>query len=308
MRLGTFALPLLGAMLLGEIGLRAIPHDFESRASDLEALGAEIEVLILGNSHAFRGVNPSQLSSPAYNLAYVSQSYPEDLALLQTYGEDMTQLRAVVLSLSYPSPYHVLAASPEDWRLKDYARHYSLDGLKLPLRYRSEVLSTAPRLQVRRAIDYYLKGEAHGASGLRGFARQRHRRATAEEIEESGAGAAERHSYALGDADALAHQRTATAALEAMVTWAEASGLAVVLTTVPTHPAYHTRLEPTQVSSVRTLGERLAAGCRRCVYIDALADGGYGAGDFRDGDHLSAAGATKFTAVVDSALATLDVR
>ena len=77
----------------------------------------------------------------------------------------MTQLRAGGTIALLPFPLsRGWPRRLRTWRLKDYARHYSLDGLKLPLRYRSEMLSTAPRLQVRRAIDYYLKGEAHGAS------------------------------------------------------------------------------------------------------------------------------------------------
>jgi hypothetical protein len=62
-----FFLPLLFIGFTMEFLLRNIPNDYKFKKAYLDENAEEVETLILGNSHAFFGVNPQYFSTNAFN-------------------------------------------------------------------------------------------------------------------------------------------------------------------------------------------------------------------------------------------------
>lgn len=60
-----------------------------------------IEVLILGNSHAFDGINPKYIQYKTFNFAYHSQEFIFDELLVEKYIKQMKNLKCIVFTMSY---------------------------------------------------------------------------------------------------------------------------------------------------------------------------------------------------------------
>ena len=59
-----------------EFLVRHIPNDYNSKIKYLQEHSSEIEILALGSSHAYFGVNPDFLSSKCFNLSHIAQTPP----------------------------------------------------------------------------------------------------------------------------------------------------------------------------------------------------------------------------------------
>lgn len=82
-----------------------------------------IEVLILGNSHAYNGVNPSEFSKKTFNLANVGQSLYFDKRITLRHLDKLKKLKYVFISIDY----HSLYFSSQGFR--DYWSYYG-HGIK----------------------------------------------------------------------------------------------------------------------------------------------------------------------------------
>jgi len=69
-----FVLPLLVIVIMMDFYLTNMNSLYKEKADGLAEHANEIEVLILGNSHATYGVDPNHFSTYAFNIANVGQS------------------------------------------------------------------------------------------------------------------------------------------------------------------------------------------------------------------------------------------
>lgn len=107
-----FTAPIILIFFLLEFFLRSMPTSYSIKAAQMEESAGKIELLILGNSHAAFGLDPSQFSIPAFNLAHVSQSIYFDRRITNKYIEEMKRLKYVLISVDF----HSLYFSDEDYR------------------------------------------------------------------------------------------------------------------------------------------------------------------------------------------------
>lgn len=80
-RLIIFLLPILLGLCVLESFLRAIPNDYSYKKKYLDENAEDLELLILGNSHYYRGILAEDLNINSFNAAYVSQSLNLDFLI-----------------------------------------------------------------------------------------------------------------------------------------------------------------------------------------------------------------------------------
>ena len=85
-----FLLPVNLAIVAVELQLRTIPNAYSLKKTQLDNLCEELEILCLGSSHAFFGINPVYFSKKAYNAANFSQTLDYDQKILEKYIDKMT--------------------------------------------------------------------------------------------------------------------------------------------------------------------------------------------------------------------------
>jgi hypothetical protein len=109
----VFLLPLLIILLPLEWGVRNYSTVMKQKQKYLSKKGNLIELLILGNSHAGDGIDPSQFSLNAFNAAQGSQSLFYDIAITKKFLKSMISLKYVLISVDYHSLYFQYAPQRE---------------------------------------------------------------------------------------------------------------------------------------------------------------------------------------------------
>ena len=103
-----------------EIFIRKIPNDYAYKHECMTTNKASIEILSLGSSHGYFGINPEFFSKSAFNLAFTSQSLKYDKYLYDTYATDCISLNYLIVPISYFTMRSCLETSVENWRIKGY--------------------------------------------------------------------------------------------------------------------------------------------------------------------------------------------
>lgn len=125
----------------------SIPNSYTYKRDYLKQHGSQIEMLILGSSNAYDGLNPSVMPH-AFNLANSSQTPEDDFRLLAKYIDSMDSLQTVIIGLGY----HSLGATTEDNRRTYYTIYMDLYP-RWPLsKYSFEVCN--PEMLVKKIIKY----------------------------------------------------------------------------------------------------------------------------------------------------------
>ena len=83
-----------------ELFARSIPNQYRYKKEWMDNNKSDVETLVLGNSHAFKGIKTSMIHN-AFNLAQSAQRLEYDYYLLSKYISESPNLKNVVLSLDY---------------------------------------------------------------------------------------------------------------------------------------------------------------------------------------------------------------
>lgn len=145
-----YGMPLIFFGFWADLRIRRTPNNYSVKHNQFySAPASTIDTLILGSSHSLKGINPEVFGSEAFNYAHVSQSFDIDLAILQSFPEEMS-LETVILPVSLFSFFSTLGEGPEDFRLSHYNIYTDLDivgsvlnrtGLREWTKYRPHVFS-----------------------------------------------------------------------------------------------------------------------------------------------------------------------
>lgn len=117
----AFFIPVLFVLAGLEYMVRKAPNEYQYKAEWMEKNADRVETLILGTSHAFYGINPSYLGPNAFSLAASAQSLQYDEFLFFKYAPKCTNLKTVILPISY---FTLFSGDMEDgsewWRAINY--------------------------------------------------------------------------------------------------------------------------------------------------------------------------------------------
>ncbi len=120
----VFIFPLLMVTIVFEIYLRTMETDYEQKLNGLKENYNTIELLILGNSHAYNGIDPNQFVIPAYNMAASNQSLYFDKRITLKHIEKLKNLKFVLINVDYHSLYFSSQGIRDTWLYYDYDIKY----------------------------------------------------------------------------------------------------------------------------------------------------------------------------------------
>ena len=125
-KLFIITLPVIIVLIYVEYGLNHLDTHYLKKRIDLEKQLNSIEILSLGSSNAYFGINPSQFSCPGFNLAFNAQSMYYDLAFIEKYINSMPKLKVVVLPAIFFTTGNELLSTSQDWRIYFYKQYFGL--------------------------------------------------------------------------------------------------------------------------------------------------------------------------------------
>lgn len=282
-----FVLPLLLLFVMMEALLRMTPNDYLLKKNYLDAYPEQIQTLVFGSSHAFRGINPQYFSDKTFNAGYPSQSLKYDYKIFERYKQQLTALKTVVIPISYFSFVYELEHSIEAWRTKNYVIYYGFQNTA-SFKYYSELLSNSFKINMTRLVSYYIRGESSISSDSKGYGRLDIKKNT--DLERTGKEAAERHTM-----EDKTFVKDNCFYVQSIIEDCQQRGVQVILLTLPAWKTYRALLDPQQLKAMENNAEKMSATYKNCIYLNLLDDPDFIKEDFHSADHLNDVGAKKLS-------------
>jgi len=289
----VFILPFLVLGIVAELLLQKIPNDYRYKSQYLDKHAKDLQVLVVGSSHAAYGIDPAYFHLRGFNACYGSQTYDLDMAILKKYDAHLDNLKYIIVPVDYPSLYSRLQDGIEGWRIKNYEIYYGLNPNNnfLPT---YEMLTTKTALNLYRIYIYYVGHVANLTCSPLGWGTDYNATDHTEMII-SGRAAAKRHTVT--DTKYLS---SSTQLLKDMVALAAAHHARVIFVTMPAYNSYTKYLDPRQLNEMVNTVNSIVANAPNALYCNMLIDSSFTIDDFHDADHMNRTGAEKMSKKLDS--------
>lgn len=289
-----FTLPLIVSMLSFELLLRSIPNDYKFKNNYLEQNSDSIQVLYLGNSHTYYGINPKYSQFKSFNAAHVSQSLNFDNAILRKFKDRWSNLKYIVVPLEYFSIYTSLENGVEDWRVKNYRIYYDIKSGS-NWKHSFEIFNGKFSNNIYRIKSSYLDNEDNFFCSPLGW-RISYCSTESSDLDRSGITRSEKHTVLK---DPVVFENNIKN-LNAIIKFAKILNVKVLLVTTPAFKSYTKNLNVDQLNTTINIGTALDSQHGNVSYYNLLNSNKFIAEDFQDADHLNGKGAKKLTLIIDN--------
>ena len=262
-----------------------------------QLLEGDYESIVLGNSHALRGIIAENLSCNTINLSNVSQTLDIDLIWLNE-ALKQNQLKVVIINFSIPSLTGKLSESVENWRLKNY-NLYTRFQLSLKPKYNFEILNGILKDNILKLIDhsnytdieevdYLAKGSYPLNLNISNF-------------EEHAIEAAARHTVT------KKHISNNVSVLKQIIDLSIRHNAKVLIVTPPAHLTYRTKIPVNIKSDFFDIKSNIQKNYNNIYWLDFFEIDMFKDYHFKDSDHLNLTGAQLFTDKIDLFLKSLNL-
>jgi hypothetical protein len=291
-----FILPLVMAAYFIERKIDKMQNSYIVKMSRFKKIVDSVDVLILGNSHAYYGISPESLSNTAYSMANVSQSMYYDKEILNKYLPSLKKLHTVVLPISYFTMENEITDGIEYWRCFNYERYY---GIRPPARsvydwFDTRKYSTAAMLgaeKTKKALANKLVDNSLSHISPAGWYMAQLDAAIPKII--NGKSRIDYHHSIMKNSRIFYN----ICILNEVKDLAYRYNLKVIAVTLPVDMSYYSGIDKKRFRETQELVINLMSG-NNLKYIDYSNDSRFDSNDFFDSDHLNANGALKFSKIL----------
>lgn len=291
----AFLCPVLIGGVFLEQSLRKVPNDYSYKKKYLDLHSKELQVLILGSSHSFYGVNPEYMKLRSFNASCVSQSLKYDYSIIEKYEKNFQNLKFIVLPVDYSSLYSQLEDGIEAWRVKNYTIYYGFFFSYNVMNY-SEVLNNGLKVSYERLLSYKLNRKDDLNCNKLGFGLDYNSKYN-NDLLVTGISAAKRHKAK--DNSRLIDN---VGYLQSIIDFANKKNIRIILYTSPGYYTYTQRLDTCQLNTTIRICKQFQNWNSNLIYLNLLNDKTFKKEDFFDADHLNEKGAFKLTCKLNDVL------
>lgn len=290
--ISLFIVPILVFFACLEYVLRKIPNDIKYKTEYMEKHGDSIEVLILGSSHSLSFLRPALFHENTFNAANLNQTLKFDYFILNKYRQSMSNLKYVILPISYATYFVDLESSKDKWRIKDYKMYMGYRGGN-PLAYRLEVTNGSTPAQLDAAINYITKGQDQLNCSGKGFG-LKFSRDPQTNMQLTGKMVALRHTSACD----YKYADENIEYLKQILDICREGNISVVLYTAPAYHTYREKLNEGYLKRSYAITDSIVRLYPNVRYKNYFEDNRFKKDMYRDVDHLNETGAGFFTKIL----------
>lgn len=291
-----YLLPIVIISIPIELLLRKIPNEYTYKKEYLNKHAHEIEVLILGSSHSYYGVDPSYFSNNTFNASHVSQTYEWDYEIYKKYKDRFTSLKTIILPVSYFSLLTELETNSEHWRIKNYLIYYNIYKAN-SLHYFTELFSNNVKVNAQQIYFYYILGKKNKLCSDLGW-KPLQLSTSPDDFDAIGLDAAQRHTRTFTSSE----ERTAVLNKNVSILRnfiRSNPNIRIILFTPPAYKTYYDNLDEEQMKLMIETSEKLASEADNCLYLNLLKNNTFTQSDFEDADHLNESGTKKLSLMLN---------
>ena len=150
-----FLIPVVIILVGAEAFVRSIPNSYQLKDDWMQRHGHEVSTLLLGNSHGYYALMPSEMGDSVFNLCNVSQRLEHDYYLLRHYAGSYENLRRVVLVADNSNLFDIPMEEDEPARVTYYQLYMGYRAHSMLSRYGFELANMTYTLQ---KLKYYREG------------------------------------------------------------------------------------------------------------------------------------------------------
>ena len=288
LKIALFLAPLFLVWLALEVFYRQVPNNYSYKDQQLQKVAADIQTLVMGDSHAFYGVNPEYFKDPTFNLSNISQSLLTDELLLEKHIANLPALKTVFVNISYFTLSAKDNALESNWRKYFYHHNMGITAPSIsfwnPQRYSMALIQRFDK-SMDLVQKYHNNYTIVNATPL-GYGMQ-----DASDIVKD--------KEAISIVIANKHEDNSldfkhnTARLQRIIALCKKYEVAVVLLEMPVYPAYYNLLDTEKKEKIKSNLNNLSGVDDTVFYLDLSTNPLFEEPDLRDADHLTNSGAKK---------------
>ena len=294
-KISLFLLPFITLFTLLEYGLRKIPNDYSYKNQYLKNHSSKIEVLFLGSSHAYFGINPEFIKSKnSFNGAHVGQALRYDLEILKKYN--FSDLEYLVIPIDYLSLY---PEGESKSYIKNYKIYYGFETKGGGFSNNFEALNGLFNKKIEQVWDYLYYDKNNLTSNSLGWGTI-YKSENQQDLVKTGKLRAEQQTkkndqYLIKNINRV----------NEIIKISKSNNFKILFYTSPAYITYKEYLDTNQLKITIDTITNICKENNNLYYYNLLNDSQFIKEDFWDGNHLNELGAKKLTIKLDSILSNL---
>jgi len=288
LKIALFLAPFFLVWLALEVFYRQVPNNYSYKDQQLQKVAPDVQTLVMGDSHAFYGINPLYFKDPTFNLSNISQSLLTDELLLEKHIANLPALKTVFINISYFTLSTKDNALESNWRKYFYHHNMGITAPSIsfwnPQRYSMALIQRFDK-SMDLVQKYHNNYTIVNATPL-GYGMQ-----DASDIVKD--------KEAISIVIANKHEDNSldfkhnTARLQRIIALCKKYEVAVVLLEMPVYPAYYNLLDTEKKEKIKSNLNNLSGVDDTVFYLDLSTNPLFEKQDLRDADHLTNSGAKK---------------
>lgn len=299
----TLILPIICSLVVYEYYYREMPNVYKVKESYLTQNASNIEVLILGSSHSYFGIDPFHFSYSAFNAANVSQDLRCDSFIFDKYKESLSNLKTLILPISYFSFWGNLENGNEDWRVRKYNIYMGMNSHPwYYLKYNFEFTQVGNK----ELFKYFLGLKESVDCDSLGMGTSYTLNKRNKNWKSSGVIAVRRHTIQADSFQLVETMKKNIQYVTSIISECQKHHIEVLLVTMPAYHSYYENLNECQLKLMDKEIQRLIL-TEGVDYINLLKDERFSDDDFYDADHLNEYGARKVSSILNDILKRMDI-
>jgi len=295
-------------LLLGvsmEHQLRQIPNDYSYKKNYLDNHSGEIQILILGASSVYFGINPVYISDNAFNACHVSESLEWSYKIFKKYQNKLNSLDIIILQIAYPTLWFKLETDIESWRTKNYTVYYGINSNSLKNNF--ELLSNPLLVNIERLMKYYFEKKNDLACNSLGWGTG-YKSEWATDLHEAAKKTALRHTVDIFSEENIIQFNENMKVLNLFSEFCKQQNISLVFLTPPVYLTYRENIDYDQSNEMVKTINNFVKEHSNCYYLNFFDNNVFVAKDFFDADHLNELGAEKLSLMVSRQIMDLIYR
>ena len=290
LKISVFSFVIAVSFIPVEFLIRRIPNDYSYKNDYLDKYSDEIQIIILGSSHEYYGINPDYFSKKTFNASYVAQSLNYDFKIFSKYKNSFNSLEIIVLPMSYYALWYNLKDDNVTWRESDYTLYY---GIKADFfKDNFELSGDNLKYDFVKIYKHYIKNRSYITCSKLGWGTIYE---YGSDLQETGKTTSKRHTVDIFSEKRIKIMEEKMEILNSFSDFCNQRNVKLIFVATPTYYTYRENLNTEQLNKTHEIINEFINKHSNCYYFDWFEDADFIAEDFYDADHLNAIGAEKLT-------------
>lgn len=296
-KVALFLLPITLFLIGYEILIRNVENEYSYKNYWLSENSKGIELLAIGSSHCYCGIDPDFLSIKAFNAGHPSQDIKYDFLIFNKFYEKLDSLQYLIVTVSYGDPFYSIEDRPNaNAILKNYAIYYRIPTEKF--RHNFEILNGVDFNTVKNILLKESKSFPISKLGFYlfpvGGAKDWQRVAPARAKESSFQYEVPLYKKLMSNYD------NNVMYMEKTISLCNSKNIKVILLTTPIHKTFRDNINQEEWASTIDFCEHFTQEFNNVSYLNLFEDPRFLDEDFYDSDHLNSKGAAKLSSILNA--------